>query len=239
MRKIFITLICFTLILGFSFAFNPDRGSLEKVKIIHYKDGKKIFEVKPENPGKPQNNSCYSFISKGAKWKTVEDYYINPVNDDALNADFVKNAVDAGITEWEAFGGNIFGNSFLDYNAEFNDAATDNMNTVSFGFDFSPNVIGVTNVWGYFGGKPSTREIVEWDMQLNDQYSWGNAEIDSALMDLQNIATHELGHSAGLADLYNSSCYWETMFGYSSEGETYKRTLNSGDITGIQELYGA
>ncbi|MBU2099923.1 matrixin family metalloprotease, partial [Candidatus Micrarchaeota archaeon] len=127
----------------------------------------------------------------------------------------------------------------LDYNVTFNDTAPDNLNTVSFGFDFSPNVIAVTNVWGYFGGKPSTRELIEWDMQLNDYYFWGNAEIDSNLMDLQNIVTHELGHSAGLADLYRNRCYWETMFGYGEEGETYKRTLNSGDITGIQKLYGA
>ncbi len=239
MKKLLITLICFTLILGIAFGFEYKKGPLEKVKIIHYKDGeKKVFKVKPEKPVKPKRITCYSFISKGAKWKTAEDYYINPLNSDFLNADFVKTSVDLGVTEWETYGGNIFGNSFLDYNAWFNDDETDELNTVSFGFYPNPNVIAVTNVWGYFGGRPSYREIVEWDMLFNDFFLWGNADFNSTVMDLQNIATHELGHSAGLADLYNSDCYWETMFGYGSEGETYKRTLNSGDIFGIQKLYG-
>lgn len=32
-------------------------------------------------------------------------------------------------------------------------------------------------------------------------------------------------------------CSKETMYGYASEGETKKRTLNSGDIQGINNLY--
>jgi len=57
-------------------------------------------------------------------------------------------------------------------------------------------------------------------------------------MDLQNIATHELGHGVGLGDLYITACSEETMYGYSNYGETKKRTLNAGDIMGIQKLYG-
>ena len=57
-------------------------------------------------------------------------------------------------------------------------------------------------------------------------------------MDLQNIATHELGHSAGLNDIYSSTCSEVTMYGYSSYGETKKRTLEQPDITGLQKIYG-
>lgn len=57
-------------------------------------------------------------------------------------------------------------------------------------------------------------------------------------MDLQNIATHELGHGFGLADLYESNASEETMYGYSTEGEIKKRSLYSGDIAGIHDLYG-
>ena len=56
-------------------------------------------------------------------------------------------------------------------------------------------------------------------------------------MDLENIATHELGHSIGLGDLYTSSCAQETMYGYADFGEISKRDLNSGDILGISKLY--
>ena len=55
-------------------------------------------------------------------------------------------------------------------------------------------------------------------------------------MDFENIATHELGHAVGLGDLYND-CTEETMYGYASYGETKKRTLEAGDITGIKKLY--
>jgi hypothetical protein len=56
-------------------------------------------------------------------------------------------------------------------------------------------------------------------------------------MDFDNIATHELGHSCGLGDLYTSDCSQQTMYGYASNGETNKRTLECGDIAGISELY--
>ena len=58
-------------------------------------------------------------------------------------------------------------------------------------------------------------------------------------MDLQNIATHEIGHGLGLEDLYNVVCDQETMYGYSSKGEIKKRTLEQGDITGLQIMYGS
>jgi hypothetical protein len=56
-------------------------------------------------------------------------------------------------------------------------------------------------------------------------------------MDVQNIVTHELGHCAGMDDLYESNAVEETMYGYSEEGETKKRDLYLGDITGIIGLY--
>ncbi len=57
-------------------------------------------------------------------------------------------------------------------------------------------------------------------------------------MDFENIATHELGHSVGMGDLYTAECNQQTMYGYASNGETNKRTLESGDINGIRALYG-
>jgi len=58
-------------------------------------------------------------------------------------------------------------------------------------------------------------------------------------MDLENIAVHELGHTVGLSDIYSTACSEVTMYGYSTEGETSKRTLEQPDITGLQRMYGA
>lgn len=214
-----------------------DKGPLEKVTFIHFKK-----DNAPAMPnwakGKPGGTSCYAFLSKGAKWKTTEPYLTNPSNSDSLSETFVQAAVGAGVAEWETFGGNIFGSGSIDYNASYNNGSLDGKNTASFGLYDNPNVIAVTTVWGYFSGPPQTREIIEWDLLFNDaSFAFGDATVNPALMDLQNIATHELGHSAGLADLYNT-CIEETMYGYSDFGETKKRTLNTGDIQGIQKLYG-
>jgi predicted Zn-dependent protease len=57
-------------------------------------------------------------------------------------------------------------------------------------------------------------------------------------MDLQNIATHELGHAVGMADIYTTSSQEVTMYGYSTEGETKKRSLETPDIIGLEKMYG-
>jgi len=210
-----------------------DKGPLTKITFIHYKDG----HVKSVGAGRPKPTQCYAFLANGAKWKTIEDYYINSSNS-SLDSPFVASAVNAGVAEWERYGGNIFGTGIVDANAPYNDSATDDKNVVVFGSYPDSNVIAITSVWGYFYGLPKTRQIVEWDMLFNTYFVWGDAIIaSSSVMDLQNIATHELGHSAGMADLYNTGCNLETMYGYSKEGEIIKRDLYNGDISGIQRLY--
>jgi len=40
-----------------------------------------------------------------------------------------------------------------------------------------------------------------------------------------------------MGDLYTAECDTQTMYGYSTEGETSKRDLADGDIAGINILY--
>jgi len=200
---------------------------------IHYAKG-----YKPVKKVKPTDNSCYSFISKDMEWKVAEDYAINPTNLQGLTEDFVINTINSAISEWEKekySGFNIFGDFFVDYNARF---VGDDTNTVSFGDYASDGVIAVCRVSGIFRGPPSSREITEFDVMFDTDFSWGDATANSALMDLQNIATHELGHALGLGDLYNSECNTQTMYGYSWYGDIQKRDLDSGDIMGLNILYG-
>lgn len=209
-----------------------DKGPLTKITFIHYR---KNFAKPSPDSNKGSNNSCYTYISSGAKWKTTEDYIVNPSGSN-LDTNFVTQAIDQGVAEWEKYGGsNIFGISSSDLTAG---TGFDNKNVVNFGPYSNSNAIAVTTVWGYFSGAPSTREIVEWDMLFNTYYTYGDSDLNgSDVMDLQNIATHELGHSAGMGDLYNLSCSSETMFGYSGYGEMLKRDLAVGDIQGIKKLY--
>ena len=64
-----------------------------------------------------------------------------------------------------------------------------------------------------------------------------NSGLEANKMDFDNIATHELGHSVGMADLYTNGCSEQTMYGYATYGETKKRSLEDGDINGVRKLY--
>jgi hypothetical protein len=214
-----------------------DKGKVvEEYIFVHYAKGHEpVKKVKPT-----ADEDYYSFISKDMEWKDVEEYYINPTNPYELTETFVVQKVNLAISEWEKeeYGNfNIFGNSITDNNVGFEDY-NDGFNTISFGDFTTSGVIAVCRVSGVYRGPPSNREITEFDVMFDIDFKWGNATVDSTVMDLQNIATHELGHAVGLGDLYNPECSTQTMYGYSTEGDTEKRTLESGDIAGLNILYG-
>ena len=74
----------------------------------------------------------------------------------------------------------------------------------------------------------------------NVDFQWTNVDstnlVGKNVMDLENIAQHELGHSAALSHP-DDSCTEETMYRYAGAWEVKKRDLNNGDIAGIVDLY--
>jgi len=96
-----------------------------------------------------------------------------------------------------------------------------------------PNVLALNHVWYYTGSK----EIIDSDIIFNSNYAW---TVQGAAWgyDVQNIATHELGHSLQLDDLYWDYQSEKTMYGYAAKGETKKRTLTWDDRAGIKFIYG-
>ena len=132
----------------------------------------------------------------------------------------------------------LFADYTVDYSADWDSSAPDGQNEMSFGAYSDSQVIAVTVIWGSFSGPVGSREIKEYDILFNTKYVWGDAGANPSVMDLQNIATHEIGHGIGLGDLYSPGATAETMYGYSTEGETKKRDLYTGDIQGLQSLYG-
>ncbi len=233
---------------------------LEKVVFIHYEkghgricDNDGVCEPEigenpscadckkdKEEPGDPDTSSCYAFLGRGVEWKELPvNYFIDPDNQDGLTEEFVISAISAGAEEWDNHtSADLFGTYTVDYNSSWDNDAPDNRNELVFGDYPQDGVIAVAIIWGYFGGRPSAREIVEFDVLFDTDFTWGDANIDETVMDLQNIATHEIGHGAGLGDLYDTVCAEETMYGYSNYGDIKKRDLNVGDIVGIQTLYG-
>ncbi len=186
----------------------------------------------------PDTSSCYTFLAKGAKWRTIEPYIVDPENTRGLDEAFVRSNLAMNIGKWEtAARVNILGNEVSGIVDGADLESPDDKNEVYFADIDYEDAIAIAIIWGYFSGPPFARELVEWDMIFDDvDFDW-SATGEANKMDFENIATHELGHAVGLGDLYNTECSEQTMYGYASNGETKKRTLEAGDIAGINELY--
>lgn len=202
---------------------------LERVDFIHY--------AKPNNSGKPNKggkggNACFKLM--GVKWKSSPvDYTINPTNSQGLDESFIVSTIAASAETWdEATSMELVNDVYtVDNGASYGIQNFENV--IDFG-SLNAGIIGVTSVWYTRRGK----QIVEADMRLNINFNWGDAALDSSLMDLENIATHEMGHVFGMDDIYTESCNTVTMFGYSGYGETSKRSLEQPDVDGIVKMYG-
>jgi len=212
---------------------------VERRIVYHHKDG---HDGGPGGGGPPGggDSKCFDTFGRGVYWKVTEGYVVDPTNIDGMSDSFVTDTTATSFETWDSeVDFDVFGDEDINSTVDGADTESpDGKNEVMFGSIDSPGAIAVAIVWGIFSGPPSQRKIVEYDVVFDDvDYDWGDADDNSSLMDYQAIATHEFGHSAGLDDLYDDECSEETMFGFGSEGETFQRTLNAGDITGINELY--
>ncbi len=165
-----------------------------------------------------------------------ENCYINPNSSDAASgtqADQIQQ-IQNGFDAWN--------NSGADF--AFTYGGTSSQTSVSYNgtnliyFDTTPPSGGqyvAANFHWVSGGN-----MTESDIVFNDRdYTWWNGSGGCQGMDIWNIATHELGHTLCLADLYGGGDALKTMYGYTNNCETRKRDLHSDDINGIIAIYGA
>jgi len=227
-------------------AKDPSTGeTVEAFAIVHKANFKKAA-ARLQSPAKFSGSTCYGYLASGAKWKWVEPWVVNPANNSGIADSIVLNSLSTNIAKWEdatdgvvgsGAGVNVLGDGSATPTGLLADTVTpDNVNEAYFGAIEDSNTIAVTIVWGIFGGPTYQRKLVEWDQIYSTAYSW-SASGEADKMDLNNIVTHEIGHSFGMNDLYTSFCSEQTMYGYASLGETIKRTLEIGDINGINKLY--
>jgi len=211
----------------------PELGTptLEKITFIHY--------AKPNDRSKPvwdDTVDMYKLLFGGIKWTETMTYEVNP-DESGLKDKEVFNALGASLDTWDtAITGEfeLFGDPKV-LSTELNPGDLDYRNIVvweDLSEIYGANVIAVTSFWF----NPALKVIVDSDVVFSTHYDWSVIGA-TGKMDLQNIATHEFGHN-GLNDLYMSPSVKLTMYGYSNYGEIDKRDLGTGDISGIQELYG-
>ena len=215
---------------------SPDgKDFLVKGIIVHYKD--KEAKAKSNNGNSKQGGTTTNSCSKTfSKWGTTPVSYVaNPTNSQGLDLLFIQNAIENGVNEWDDHTSrNLIVDTYtVDYSVNW--GVQDWKNAIVFGNYPDAGVIAVTTYWRYLRGG----NVAEFDILMDEDFAWGDATIDPTKMDFQNIFTHEFGHGLGLSDIYTSTCNTQTMFGYSWEGDIQKRTLESGDISGLQRLYGS
>ncbi len=145
-----------------------------------------------------------------------------------------NDAILASLATWTDVFSSSFEFAFLGATTSTDFANDDGVNTVGFGPISLQGVLALNTYWY----NASTGELRDSDIKFNTDARWSTSGMSNAY-DLQNVATHELGHTLSLANLYGPSDAEKTMYGYAFERETIKRTLDPDDIAGISYLYPA
>jgi hypothetical protein len=177
----------------------------------------------------------YIYTGYAENGLATANYMINPNNKYRFTAAQVEQAITTSAQTWDS----KTNSAVFSYSGTTSRTAgvLDGVNVIDFGL-YQNGVIAVTMFW-----IDDSNHMVEIDMRMNTIYKW-SLNGAARTMDVQNIVTHEFGHWTGLADIYPDSPnflpndIWLTMYGYSSYGVTFQRTLGQGDINGIQKVYG-
>lgn len=191
-----------------------------------------------ESPDPLARRGCYSVLGFGA-WTSFESWGLDDSNSSGLDGADIQANLETGHETWEdAAGEDIFG-SYDSANSGNASSSSDGENNVEFGNAGGGGTVAVTYIWGRNFGPTSRRYISEWDQIYEDGYDWTIGDpVGSGAFDFLDVATHELGHAAGLGHpSTTAACSNETMYAYVSTGETKKRDLNTGDEQGILLVY--
>ena len=226
---------------------NPGRGhpEFEKYVFVHYADG---FAKK----GGSGNSAPQLYSYSGYHWPTGNVFYwMNSNSSRVAGADFI-NGITASFQAWQDDPASQITFAYQGITSAvpgLNASIPDYQNVVGWAYlsDRYPGAIAVTMVWSARGSK----HIIDSDTALNtDGYfawtqSYTTSDPDTALIpgttrydvDVQSLMTHEAGHWLQLNDLYASAAADQTMYGYAADRELKKRSLESGDLAGIQRIY--
>lgn len=195
----------------------------------------------------PSSVRAFVIISNAGK----PAYWTNPnsipYKFNAVPSEF-QDAIHSGFQAWLDVPGVNLG---FDYQGESSSVkARDGMNTITWvtegwtSLSFHPPSRALAVTLSSFNSSNGT--ITDGDIYFNAQtFNW--AVVDSsdklAFIDVQNIATHEIGHVLGLdhsSESFgesNQELYEATMYYASGSGETSRRTPKSDDMNGILNLY--
>jgi hypothetical protein len=231
MKKVAFTLFMLVLLVGTTVIVEARTTPiLEKHVFVHRIKPDDDMYVKPDKPGGGTNAGKLLYKYSGLHWESPPVSYVISSEVTGLPLDKVVAVMALSFEAWDVESATeIFGSCLT---GTVTAGVKDNVNGISFG-PTGKGIIALTSIWY----NPATGEVSEVDTLFSTNYQWSLSG-EGGKMDLQNIATHEFGHWLILDDLYNKPASTQTMYGYSTYGETMKRSLESGDIAGLETIYG-
>jgi len=180
----------------------------------------------------PTDCSSSAYVKSGYRWTGTYSFLMD-ASKSGLSASGALAAFSTSAATWDQeTNASLFSGGALGGSAG-RAGRSDGVNQIGWK-SLAVRTIAQTTTW-YL---TATHVAVESDGAYNVRYAWSLSG-EANRMDLQNIATHEIGHTYGLShpsDVAANSCL--TMYPTADYGETQKRTLGDGDILGIRSVYG-
>lgn len=175
--------------------------------------------------------SDFKLFYGGARWFSGDQVEYTIEGSQPISQ--ANSAVTAGVATIDGF---VTARSFALKNATTQtNPCTGLPNTIEWAsIDGPGHILGSTSFCYYL----ATKEIIGFTVTLDKDEPWAIGSVQGTF-DVQNIATHEFGHVAGLAHVGAPKDVCLTMYPYADYGEIEKRTLGLGDKLGMQKLYGS
>ena len=172
--------------------------------------------------------STLAYVTYG-KWGTLNvSFYVNPANAD-VSANAAISALQGGMSAWNTQSGTSFRFAYAGPTGSTS-TGNDGKNVILFRNVDNGSSIATTYAWSSNGVLVDS-DIVFWDGGW--AFFTGSSGCNNGAY-IEDIATHELGHSMGLK---HSSQTDATMYPTYNRCSTSMRTLSSDDIAGANALY--
>ncbi|RKY77553.1 hypothetical protein DRQ00_06725 [candidate division KSB1 bacterium] len=179
-----------------------------------------------------------SFSFSGLRWSGEhpmgEPFYVYENPPGGISG--ALEAILAAANTWNS----VYGSRFhFEYGGSTTASAPyyDNQNVIRWNESIGDSsVIAYVSTW--FNSQ--TKVIAECDLVFNGSLNWLASEQGvPGTYDVQNVATHEMGHFYCFGDLYGDADSEKTMYGYvTNKGEIKKRSLSWAEEMGVRYIYG-
>jgi hypothetical protein len=209
--------------------------------------------------------SYSSYALTGFRWNQKDpkvQLYLNPTDTPSgLTAASTQSAIAAAANTWDdAVAQNIFADGttvIIDSTKVVDNPFPSSGQEVSDGYsvngwkNLGNSYLGLNRWWSNGQKVNGYYSLTETDTWYNLNYAW-TTDLATAQstnkIDLQSVATHELGHGIGMDDIYSTE-YGGTLPPSDPRTQDFQqvmnvydgpqRTLGNGDKTGVQQLYGS